>query len=485
MLRSAGAATLSQVWRFGVVFATNLVLRRLVPAGEWGLWGWIDGLFLVLGQARDLGLPAHFVRLAERPYGTFARLEVLWGGAVAVSVFALAPLIARGNAADPAQVVPLIQAYCGYLFLEGLAKVPLTWFEAELRIGDAVPAEMARNTVYAGLAIVFALQGRGAWSLLLGQLGGVAVYTLVLWTRARRELRLTAVATHQIAQIAARGRGAAPLLTLLRGGLPLAGVALLVTTVGKVDTFLLGATVSKETQGAYNFAYMIGLTLLANIVVLALRRALYPALVAMRGTPDEGFRAYHLITLVLVALQVLAAGFLLVSAEAVVALLGGRNNWNVAEVASYLRILAFAPLVQPFALCAEDVLITRHWDRTLILSYILTLGSLLGGGLLLSRELGAIGMAWANLLPFGSLLATWAIHRWSAAGFRRLGRDLAVVYVTGLVVFAPTWLFLRSLELGLVSRFVVGTMAALLATGLLYRRFGHEVVAFFRAPPGS
>ena len=51
MLRSAGAAGFSQVWRLAVTFLTHMALRRLVPPEELGLWSWTEGLFFILQHA--------------------------------------------------------------------------------------------------------------------------------------------------------------------------------------------------------------------------------------------------------------------------------------------------------------------------------------------------------------------------------------------------------------------------------------------------
>ena len=80
LLSSGGAATFSQVWRMAVVFATHIVLRRLVAPGDWGIWHWAEPVFLLLGQFRDFGIPGHMVRMkSPRPWGNFCFFEVLGG----------------------------------------------------------------------------------------------------------------------------------------------------------------------------------------------------------------------------------------------------------------------------------------------------------------------------------------------------------------------------------------------------------------------
>ena len=79
-LRSTGAATFSQLWRVVVTFGTTLLLKRMIPTVDWGLWNWALPIFLVLGAVRDLGLVYHVVRVKPRPYGNLLLLETVWGG---------------------------------------------------------------------------------------------------------------------------------------------------------------------------------------------------------------------------------------------------------------------------------------------------------------------------------------------------------------------------------------------------------------------
>ena len=54
-LRSSGAAAVSQGVRVLTVFGAQLILRRYIPAEDWGLFDWALVVFLVLGAVRDLG----------------------------------------------------------------------------------------------------------------------------------------------------------------------------------------------------------------------------------------------------------------------------------------------------------------------------------------------------------------------------------------------------------------------------------------------
>ena len=464
LLRSTGAATLLQLWRIGGLFATNLLLRRWVDVGSWGLWSWSESLFLVIAGLRDLGMSSHVVRLRPRPYGNFLLMQLVWGTALAALLLFAAPLLALANADNDPNTVPVLRALAVYLLLEGLATVPLVFFEAELAIERTVVPELARSVTYVTLALVLARDGAGVWSFVVAQLAATALYAALLWWRAWRRIPL------------ARQRGAT--LRMVRGGLPIGAVWLLGLAIMQLDPLVLGAHFDQDTVGVYTFAYMAAF-LAARVLHQPMGRALYPALVAYRDDRERGFGAYRLATLFLVGIEVPAALFLATNAELAIRLLGG-EQWD--QAATYLRLLAFVPLVDPLGRFGGELLIAHHLERVRVLALVTALVTMLGGALLLIPWLGPFGMAAANFLPFGALVAAWGVHRIAGDRLWPLLRDLAGVYLLPVPLFAVAWLATGDrpwLRAGL------SVVAAAAALALQWRRFGRAFVDFFRHPVGA
>ena len=460
LLTSSGAATFSQILRMVVTFGTYIVLRRWVDPAPWGIWQWSEPLFLLLGQVRDLGLPGHLVRLEKpRPYGNLLRVEGLWGFVFALLVVFLAPWMAGFFEEPSPTVVLVVQALALFLFFEGLAKVPLTWCEAELQIGRSVPAEIARNLTFAALSLYLASENYGVWSMVLGHIAGTAVFAAVLWAMMWRSMDL---------RFAPGGD-----IPLLRKSLPLVVMSVLVLLTGKVDPLILGLRFDADEVGRYGLTLFLAF-LIAIFVALPVSRALYPALSELRDDAHQFFRAYRLATILLLAIEVLAAWGLYLNAEIALYLFGGAQYVGMAPV---LRILCFAPLVQPFSRCAGDMLLNLHKDFVIITSSVLTLMSLFGLGLYWMDIHGLAGMAWANLLPIGSLLVIWAVWKIDPPGFWRLGRDLVVVYLVPLPFFA---LALWMAGDHLWFRLVLSLLAAGAAAGVYFLRYQAEFRAFFQ-----
>ncbi len=275
LLRSSGAATASQIWRIGVTFLTHMILRRLLPEDDWGLYHWAESwVFILLAQLRDLGLPAHVVRDKKQPYGTFLAIEVGWGAFLCLLVFAAAPLLARASSEPHVATVPVLKALVLFLLLEGVAKVPLTFFEAELRIDRALVPELLRNFCFATLSIALAYDGYGVFSLVIAHVAAVAVYAAALWSRAWRQIPLR--------------RGRTELGPLIRTSLPLMAMALLLLALDSVDLQLVTAQFGFAAVGMYGAAMRLA-QLIPLALEMPLRRALYPSFVAVRNQAERFF----------------------------------------------------------------------------------------------------------------------------------------------------------------------------------------------------
>ncbi len=213
----------------------------------------------------------------------------------------------------------------------------------------------------------------------------------------------------------------------------------------------------------------------------ALTRALYPALVAFRAATARLFDAYALATLFMQSLEVPVAYFLFLNADITLLILGG-SQW--VEAPTYLRILCFAPIIDPFSRLGGEVLKTEHMDRIWIVCTVITLATFVGGGIYLTGIMGPEGMAWINLLPLGAAVMAWALHSVSPAGFRALTGKLLYIYLVPVPFFAAVW-WLAGDRLWL--RFGLSLVAIAVSLAIFWRRFGGTFLTFFRggAAPGA
>lgn len=458
-LRSAGAAALAQLARVGIVFVLNVTLRRLVPPEDWGLWNWAEALFLVIGALRDLGLPAHTLRLRPRPFGNLLLVEACWGSFLVLLTFVLAPLAEFAYMTPDPRLVTVVRTLALFMFLEGLAAIPLHFFDSELTIRRTLGPEIARNLTNLSVAVTLAVAGYGVWSIVIGQIAASLVFTLLLWYRAWGKIPL----------YFSRGQT----VRLIRDSLPLAMSWFIMIVVMYVDRLILGARFDAVVLGFYGFAYWVSI-LVSRILLQAVGRALYPALVAYRDDPVRRFEIYRLASLFLMCLEVPAAWAIFVNADLASVLLGGGKY---AEAVPFLRVLAFATVIDPFGRFGGELLITRGEENKFSLSLALTALSFTIFGLAFTSHLGAIGMAWANLLPLGAVVMIYNIRHVSPEGFRRMAGNLVRVYLLPLVTFLP----IEALHLGAHGPRIGLTVLALLITVAVYgHQFGGDIRRFFR-----
>ncbi len=464
-LQSTGAAVFSQLWRVIVTLGVMVLCRHLVDPLEYGLWNWVLPAFMILGAVRDLGLVYHVVRINPRPYGNLLLVELVWGAVLALAAFLLAPTVTVLAFNDPiAPTIPVLRMMVLFLFFEGLSSVPRVFFDSELAVGRTVIPELIRNLAMATVTISLVLAGWGVWGLVAGQIVAAGIYATLLWLRAWGKMPLTYLPGQTIPLIVA--------------SLPLASIWTLTILSRFVDPLIVAWRFDNNAVAQYGLAFKNACRL-SEITVPALVRSLYPVLVAFAaGTAANAkrlFETYSLTTVIMMALEVPSALFLFVNADLVVKLVAGANYAGVAP--GLLRILCFAPLVDPLSRLGGELLKARHGDRLWMKATSVTLLAFVVGGLILTARYGVEGMAWAKLLPLGGLIMGGALYAIDPAGFRRLMGQLVFVYAVPLPLFAGAYLLGGDAPW---LRFGLSVAAGVISTAICVGRFGPTFLRYVR-----
>jgi PST family polysaccharide transporter len=440
------ASSLASYWSLGVRlvvgFAARVVLARLLIPEDHGLYELALRIVTIAGAVRDLGLVYHLIRDERRPYGTVLGFTLGSGVVVTGALMLCAPLSA---ALDP-RLPEVLRVFALWVALDGLAGVPRTYFERELRIGRLVAPEILRGLLAGGLAIGLAWGGAGVWSFIAADLAAAALFAALVWLRAWRRVPLAFEPRL--------------LPDLLRRSLGLFFIWVTFQLVTYVDVFIVRAFADAATVGHYARAYMIAF-LVRQIVF---PRALLPALVEYRHDRERFRAAFRVGTVFLMACEVIAGYFLFFNADKVVEIVLGAQ-WTPA--AALLKILCFVPFLDVFSELGGEVLKVRHEDRLWLVIMVLNLASLVGFGIAFTGRWGAAGMAAANFLLIGNLLMAWRMARIFAGGFARLLGDMALIYLVPLPLFAAAAL----LPPASWSRLAASVLAALAALPLLAWRF--------------
>jgi len=460
-LRSTLAAYGSQLGRVLIRAGADLVLARLVLPRGHGLFDLALAIVTTAAIFRDLGLPYQLIRDRRRPYGSV----LLWVTGAGLLLWGLlaagAPLAAGLDPALPA----VLRVYAAWVFLDGLSVVPKLFFERELEVGRLVAPEIARGLAVALVAIVLAWRGAGVWSLVAGELTGAALYAALLWGRAKGRM-----------PIEVDPKLVRPLIV---SSIYLFGIALLALPMPALARFILAPYTDAATVGQFGKARDWAFKLQV-LVLPAVARVLYPALVEYRhGDRARFLAAYRLGTVTILACETLAAYLLFFNAETILlhVLLGPR--WGPAV--PLLRILCFVPLTDPFSRLGGEVLKAEGEDRGWLAIVALNFASLLAAGIPLTRAFGAAGTAAAHFLLAGNVLMAFRVARICGAEFRLLLRDLAFLYLVPLPLFlAAAWLLPPGWG-RLAASLAAGAVAAL----AYLLRFRRPLAALFTSPAAA
>ena len=457
ILRSTFASYAIQLARLGINFGVKLALVRLILPHGHGVYELALRIVTLASAVRDLGLPYHLVRDKRRPYGTVLAFTSAMGVLITVALIAGAPLFGRLAPELPS----VLRVFAFWILLDGLAVVPRTFFERELRIGNLIAPEIGRGLVLAAVSVGLAWLGWGYWSLVIGDLVGAALLAAYSWAKAWGKIPLKA------------DLDLVP--DLVRRSFFLFLIWLTLQLVTYIDVFIVDWYRGTTTVGLYSRAYWL-VFLVATIVY---PRALFPTLVEYLNDRRRFVEFFRLSTIQLLGCQIVASYFLFFNAERVVRIVLG-ENWLAA--APILRVLAFIPFFDQFTILGGEMHKAEHRDGSWLRIEILNLVSLVGFGILFTLRFGAAGMGAANYLLIGNLVMAWEVARVFGPRFRTLLGDLALLYLIPLPFFAlAAWLFAP----GSWERFLVSMIAAALAAGGLAARYWRPFRTFFTHAPSQ
>lgn len=454
-LRSMVAAGGSQIGRTALRLIADLTLARIILPENHGLFALAWSTVVIAGFVRDQGLPYELVRDPKQRFGTVLLWQIGAGIAVTLGLVLVSPWF---SGLDP-DLPAVLRVLSLWILIEGLAVVPRVFFERELEVSRLVGPEIGRGAILAATSISLALMGFGVWSFVIGELVASFFYMLILWKRAWGHMPIDL--------------DLGPLPGLLRQSALLFVIALLANSTPFVGRYIIEAVDTTYMVGQFEKAFLWALRAQV-LMVPALVRAIYPALVKYLSDQTRFVGAYRLATVAILAGEVLVAYFLFFNAEIVLLKILLGNNWT--EAVHLLKILCFLPLVDPFNRLGGEMLKAHREDRFWLIIVVLNIVSLVGFGWFLARRFGVDGMAWAHYLMLGHLLMAWRVYKICGREFWPLVGELLFVYLLPLPLFLAISYFLPPATW---SRFFASGVAVLVVGGILATRFHRPFRDFF------
>ena len=360
-----------------------MVVARLLTPADFGVMAASATIVLAFMTISELGLESALIAKAEVDREDLAvawTVAIARGVAMAACLWAAADVI--GQAMQMPQLASLLRVHAWLLVLQGLQSPAMAMVLKNLDLRRRVTMDLVRRVIEAGAIITLALWLRNVWALLLGQMVGMCMGSLLsFWVapfRPRLSLRMQ------------------QLIEFLRFGAYVNLTSLLVFGVMSGGEFVVGRVLGSEALGFYTLALtlpvMVGIR--APILMTQVSMPVYSKLQLDKlGTVRAFGMHFGLLVLVLFPLGVIMA----VAAPEIVRILGG-EKWM--EAAEPLRVLSI------FALCSglagamgslhyglgRPELSLRIWIGQFVI-YALAIVPL-------TNHFGLIGAAWALSLSY-------------------------------------------------------------------------------------
>jgi PST family polysaccharide transporter len=377
-------AAWSVVWAFAGTAASRLlwlaalaILARLLAPQEFGLLAFALVYIVYVETIADLGTGAALIYWPERreeaaqvTFVTNALAGLFW----CAVTFAAAPWIAEFFH-SPAGV-PILRALALSFPLKFLGTTHDALCQKEMRFRTRLVPELAMAAGKSLTAVGLALAGFGVWSLVWGQLAGLAAWTATLWL-----------------VVPWRPRGlwpsglARPMLAYGRG---IIAVNVLAAVTHHADLVIVGRMLGARALGLYQMAYKVP-EMMVIVAVWVVSKVLFPAFSRAHAAGEE-VGVLYAAALRWVGLFVVPAalGLALVAEPLVVSLFGER--WR--DAAPILQALALYAGLRALGAHAGDVL--KAMGRPGLLAAIaVAKAALVVPLLLIAARSGAVAVALA------------------------------------------------------------------------------------------
>lgn len=373
----------SVVWAFaGTVLSRLLwlgalaVLARILAPRDFGLLGFALVYITYVETVADLGTGSALIywpgRREEAAQVTFVSNALAGLGWCGLTLVA-APWIA--DFFNSPEGVPILRALALSFPLKFLGTTHDAICQKDMRFRTRLIPEVAMAAGKAGVAVGLALAGFGVWSLVWGQLVGLAAWTLALWLVVPWRPKWRWPSAELARPMLAYGRG-------------IVAVNVLAAVTHHADLVIVGRMLGARILGLYQMAYKVPeMTVIVSIWVVS--KVLFPAFSRAHASGEE-VGALYVGALRWIALLAVPAslGLALVAEPLVLTVFGER--WR--EAVPILRALALYSGLRALGAHAGDVL--KATGRPGLLAAIAVLkAALMVPLLLLAARSGPVAVA--------------------------------------------------------------------------------------------
>lgn len=315
----------------GVALVTFIVIGRALEPAAFGLVALAAGIVAILAVVSDSGLSTYIVRAEELDDATIS--TAYWTSLmVSAALFVAAMLVAPGIGwlfGQP-DLVPIVRALAVSLLLTGAASIPAALLRRSFAFGQLAVRDVLAATVSAVAGVTAALNGLGAWALVIQLLtyNATDMTAILVLSRFRPKARIVPGLLRPMLSFGAR------MLT----------VDLLVNARDRGEEFILGlmgsAMVGKWSASTRLVSYVqsVGTQIVSAVSTTTLAR--------LQSDRDRLVRGYSISMATAAALIYPLLGYFFVASDQLVPLLLG-TQW--AAISPIAAIAALSGMVAVFS----------------------------------------------------------------------------------------------------------------------------------------
>ena len=379
-----------------LAFVTLTILAWLLTKDDFGLAGYAFVFMSFLEVLNNMGLSSALIYYEEDELSSQTVFWLSVGISIILMIFTwlAAPFVALFFGDD--RLVNLVRVLGITIPLAAVCTVHTGLLQKNLAFNRKFIPDFSQSISKGLVSILLALLGFGVWSLVLGQLGGRLVSTVVYWIIYPWTPKL--MFSWQRAK------------NLLGYGGGMVAISLLGVFLLNVDYLMVGYYLGTATFGVYTLAFRIPeLTIKQFSSTLA--KVLFPVYSKLRSAPEKMRKAFletlHYVSLITIPLGV---GLALVAKPFVLFVYG--EKW--AEAIPVIQAISVQSIFVALAFNAGDVLKASGRLKTL------TILSLIRGAMLIPalwfviqkyQDIVAVGWTQVVVALFSSLLTLIVVAR--------------------------------------------------------------------------
>ena len=420
----------------GITAVANIILARILSPADFGIIG-MTAIFITLSTSLvDSGFTGALTRKKDTVKADF---DTVFYFNLAVScllyavLFFCSPFIARFFR-EPI-LVPVIRILGISLIINAFGIVQKIILVRRIDFRTQAWISLVSSFAAAVAAVAMAFYGFGVWSLVVLQVGKLAVNTILLWSVSRWHPGLC------FSRKSFRD--------MFSFGSRLLITSIISTIWSEMYSFIIGKMYSSSVLGQYSRADKVKNMVTSNVSSV-MQKVSYPVLASIQDEGERQINVYRKVLKTTVLISFTAVfGIWAVAGPFIITVFG--NQWLPAV--DYLRIMCFSGLFLPLMMCSANVInADGRSDITLVLEILKTVMGLIPVvfGIIFSVEALLWSMVGVSFILFvvHAAYVSKVIHYSVGRQLADILPTLCVSIVMALIVNAmnmlvmPQWLLL-------------------------------------------